>query len=101
MELSLIRKRLQRKSPKTLQGKINHICQIIMIREIWHCNAGWGVIYHLGENTTYKAQSLRGNKTIVFTYWDSIEQCINNEYKRIVLGQNIRGGKVEDFLMKK
>lgn len=75
------------KKPKTVNGRMKHIYLAVnelgyTIRKLWFCNAGWGMVYipHDSENT------------IVFTYYDTIEKCISEEYDRIVLKKKIRGG---------
>jgi hypothetical protein len=85
------------KIPKTLTGKINAIHRVFPIREIWFCNAGFGIIYIVPQNMQSKHHGMRGNKTVTFSYFRTLESCIDNEYKRIVLKKKIRGSRVEDL----
>jgi hypothetical protein len=89
------------KTPKTLTGKINAIHKVFPIREIWFCNAGFGIMYLVPKNMQSKHPLLRGNKTAVFSYFRTLEQCVNSEYKRIVLKKKIRGGSVDGSFEKK
>ncbi len=91
------------KRPKRINTLIKHIelklnANNSGIREIWYCNAGWGIIYFLKPLAWNKSQyrTLKEQKSenvhVVFTYYNTIEECINGEYDRIILKTNNKGG---------
>jgi len=85
------------RTPKTINGLVKAIEQHAaisggVIREIWRCNAGWGIIYSL---TPIAMQRAKYGNIIVYGYYPTLEQCIKEEYKRIVLRQKVKGGEAE------
>lgn len=55
------------------------------IREIWYCNAGWGMCY-------VNPKVVGDDKYVTHTYYSTIEACIRGEYKRTVLKKKEKGG---------
>lgn len=96
------------KQPKTLSGKLKAINKILPIQSIWCAKISvtkgihqeWGIQYEVPKDMTHANPMFQGNKIITFAYFITLEKCIDNEYKRIVLKKKIRGGSIEDSLCK-
>jgi hypothetical protein len=99
------------KQPTTLHGKLKAINKILPVLAIWHGDwvlsdklpwrkNGCGMQFEIPKNMSHINPMFQGTKTITFAYFSTLEQCIDNEYKRVVLNKKVRGGKVGDCLVK-
>jgi hypothetical protein len=80
----------------TVNRMVQMIERRICIRKLWRCRAGWGMVFVVPCDTAMpetqsarqRAEAGEGNKTVVYSYFDSLEHCVRAEYAVHVLGLN-------------
>jgi len=77
----------------TVNRMVAMIERRVCIRKIWRCNAGWGMTFVVPrsacEVVPQSKQELAhygpGNKAVVYSYYNTLEQCVRAEYRVQVL----------------
>jgi hypothetical protein len=85
----------------TLNQKLKAINKILPIQAIWYDEGVLGIQFKIPKNMQHINPMFQGGKTVTFAYFNTLENCINNEYKRVVLKKKVRGGLVCDVLIPK
>lgn len=78
----------------SIDEMIQAIEEVVCIRKLWNCNAGWGMSFVLTEEqrAEYLPESLalakeQRNKSTTFKYYGSVEECVSAEYAVWVRGE--------------
>ena len=59
---------------KTINQMIKEIEHRVCIREIWRCNAGWGIMFHFSDD-----------RNEVYSYENTLEACVKKAWEYWVL----------------